>query len=104
MDVAWMCVTRLSQSELLEQSTRIVDLSTVAGTAVDKARLLKGESTVITEQKLANHRWAEEALQKMMREFKLTREIEARLVARSLFLEPVAATQSTSRPALGEDS
>ena len=46
----------------------------MAGTAIDKARLLKGESTVITEQKLANHRWAEEELQKLMREFKWTRE------------------------------
>jgi hypothetical protein len=46
----------------------------VAGTAIDKARLLKGESTVITEQKLANHRWAEEELQKLMREFGWSRE------------------------------
>jgi transposase-like protein len=74
MDIAWMCLTRLSQSDLLETSTRITDLSTTMGTVIDKARLLKGESTVITEQKLANHRWAEEALQKMMREFGMSRE------------------------------
>jgi hypothetical protein len=69
-----MCLTRLSQSELLETSTRITDLSTVAGTAVDKARLLEGKSTQITETKIQNHRWAEEELQKLMREFGWTRE------------------------------
>jgi hypothetical protein len=40
----------------------------------DKARLLKGDSTVITETKLANDRWAEEQLQAMMRQFQWTRE------------------------------
>lgn len=73
-DIAWMCVTRLSQSELLEKSVKPVELSTVAGTAVDKSRLLKGESTVITETRLENHRWAEEQLQRVMREFQMTRE------------------------------
>ena len=69
MDIAWMCAGRLSQSDILEKTTKPTDLSTVMGTVIDKARLLKGESTVITETKLANHRWAEEELQKLMREF-----------------------------------
>ena len=35
---------------------------------------MEGKSTVITEQKLANHRWAEEQLQKLMREYGWNRE------------------------------
>jgi hypothetical protein len=65
---------RLSESDLLNNSTKIVELSTVAGTAVDKMRLLRGESTAITETKLENHRWAEEKLQDYMREFDWSRE------------------------------
>jgi hypothetical protein len=49
-------------------------VATAAGIATDKMRLLRGESTEITEKKLANHRWAEEELQKFMGEFQLTRE------------------------------
>jgi len=64
----------LSQSDILEKAIRPTELSTVLGTMVDKARLLEGKSTIITEQKLANHRWAEEELQKMMRDFHWTRE------------------------------
>jgi hypothetical protein len=74
MDIAWVCAGRLSQSDILEKTTRATELSTVMGTLIDKARLLKGEGTVITEQKLANHRWAEEEMQKLMREFQWTRE------------------------------
>lgn len=43
-DIAWLCVTRLSKSDLLRRSERPIELSTVAGTAVDKMRLLRGES------------------------------------------------------------
>src|SRR5437870_7358687 len=74
MDIAWMCAGRLSQSDILEKTTRPTELSTVLGTMIDKARLLKGESTVITESKIANHRWAEEQLQKIMREYGWSRE------------------------------
>ena len=74
MDIAWMCAGRLSQSDILEKTVKPTDLSTVMGTVIDKARLLKGESTVITETKLANHRWAEEELQKLMRQFQWIRE------------------------------
>jgi len=74
MDIAWMCAGQLSQSDILEKTTRPTELSTVMGTVIDKARLLKGESTVITENKLANHRWAEEEMQKLMRKFGWSRE------------------------------
>jgi transposase-like protein len=73
-DVAWMGITKLREGRLIEESNNLVAVSTATATSVDKMRLLKGESTVITEQKLANHRWAEEELQKVMREFQLTRE------------------------------
>ena len=74
IDIAWKCVTRLSQHDLLDNSMKPVELSTVAGTAVDKARLLKGESTAITETKLNNSRWAERQIQEIMREFSMSRE------------------------------
>jgi hypothetical protein len=74
MDIAWMCAGRLSQSDILEKTIRPGELSTVMGTAIDKARLLKGESTAITETKIQNHNRAEEELQKLMREFNWTRE------------------------------
>ena len=43
-------------------------------------RLLRGESTGITEQKIANHRWAEEELQKVMREFQIDRESALQMI------------------------
>lgn len=56
------------------ERTTLSMAATAAGIATDKMRLLRGESTDITEQKLANHRWAEEELQKLMRECGWTRE------------------------------
>lgn len=79
-DIIWRCILRLDQSDIIDKTTRPTDLSTVAGTFFDKVRLLQGESTAIVETKLANHRWAEEELQKLMREHKLTREEALKIV------------------------
>lgn len=43
-EVAWKCVTRLTKSDIIDECTRPSELSTVAGTAVDKMRLLRGEA------------------------------------------------------------
>lgn len=79
-DIAWKCVTRLTQSDIIERSTRPTELSTVAGIAVDKMLLLRRGSTAITENKLEQRRWAEERLQETMREFKMSREEALELV------------------------
>ena len=73
-DIAWMCAARLGQSELIEESRNLQALSTVGGIAVDKMRLLRGESTENVAVKVEQHRWAEERLQSMMRDFDLSRE------------------------------
>jgi len=72
-DIALMGFRRLRESELIEGGN-LVAVSTATGTAIDKMRQLRGESTAITESKLANHRWAEEQIQEMMRDHGLSRE------------------------------
>lgn len=72
-DIAWIGMHLMRATDLMEKGN-LAAVSAATGTAIDKMRLLKGESTVITETKLANHRWAEEELQKLMRELQLTRE------------------------------
>lgn len=42
--VARLCVTRLTESDIIEKCNRPSELSTVAGTAVDKMRLLRGQA------------------------------------------------------------
>jgi hypothetical protein len=73
-DVVWKGITRLRESDLIEESSNLVGSSTATATAVDKMRLLRGESTKITETKLEQHRWAEDKLQELMREMNLSRE------------------------------
>jgi hypothetical protein len=79
-DIVWKGITRLRESDLIEESNNLVAISTATATAVDKMRLLKGESTVITETKLEQHRWAEDKLQEMMRELDLSREAAMEIV------------------------
>ena len=50
-------------------------VATAAGIATDKMRLLRANLPRSREKNLANHRWAEEELQKLMREFELSREV-----------------------------
>ena len=73
-DIVWLGLTRLREGYLIQESNNLVAVSTATATSVDKMRLLQEKSTVITETKIQNHRWAEEELQKLMREFKWTRE------------------------------
>src|SRR6266567_4314442 len=50
-DIVWKCITRLSESVVLDKTGRPTDLSTVMGVGIDKMRLLFCESTAITETK-----------------------------------------------------
>jgi len=44
------------------------------GIAIDKMRLLREESTAITESRSERQRWAQEKLQEFMRDYGLSRE------------------------------
>lgn len=73
-DIAWKCVTRLQQTDVLETCKDPLKISSVAGTAVDKMRLMRGEATAITETRRERHQWAESKIQEIMRTHSLTRE------------------------------
>jgi hypothetical protein len=73
-DIAWKCVTRLTKSQVLEECKDPLKISSVAGPAVDKMRLMRGEATAITETRRERHQWAESKIQEIMRTHKLTRE------------------------------
>lgn len=73
-DIAWKCVTRLTKSTVLEDCKDPLKISSVAGTAVDKMRLMRGEATAITETRKERHQWAESKIQQIMKAHNLTRE------------------------------